>query len=195
MDGFLRVFSYWRLLLDGFLITLKLSLTVIITSTLLGVICGMLFTLKNRGIRGVLRIYVELFRGCPLLMQLFMGYYGLAYLGIQIDIFSAVVLVYTLYGGAYIAEIIRSGIESIPKGQWEAAKCIGLNPVDVLRDVVLPQSFKISLPALIGFHLGLIKDTSIASIIGYSELLREGKTIMNVTGYPFETYILKADNI
>ena len=122
MDGFLRVFSYWRLLLDGFLITLKLSLTVIITSTLLGVICGMLFTLKNRGIRGVLRIYVELFRGCPLLMQLFMGYYGLAYLGIQIDIFSAVVLVYTLYGGAYIAEIIRSGIESIPKGQWEAAK-------------------------------------------------------------------------
>ena len=71
--------------------------------------------------------------------------------------FSAVVLVYTLYGGAYIAEIIRSGIESIPKGQWEAAKCIGLNPVDVLRDVVLPQSFKISLPALIGFHLGLIK--------------------------------------
>ena len=125
MDGFLRVFSYWRLLLDGFLITLKLSLTVIITSTLLGVICGMLFTLKNRGIRGVLRIYVELFRGCPLLMQLFMGYYGLAYLGIQIDIFSAVVLVYTLYGGAYIAEIIRSGIESIPKGQWEAAKCIG----------------------------------------------------------------------
>ena len=176
MDGFLRVFSYWRLLLDGFLITLKLSLTVIITSTLLGVICGMLFTLKNRGIRGVLRIYVELFRGCPLLMQLFMGYYGLAYLGIQIDIFSAVVLVYTLYGGAYIAEIIRSGIESIPKGQWEAAKCIGLNPVDVLRDVVL----------------GLIKDTSIASIIGYSELLREGKTIMNVTGYPFETYILVA---
>ena len=192
MDGFLRVFSYWRLLLDGFLITLKLSLTVIITSTLLGVICGMLFTLKNRGIRGVLRIYVELFRGCPLLMQLFMGYYGLAYLGIQIDIFSAVVLVYTLYGGAYIAEIIRSGIESIPKGQWEAAKCIGLNPVDVLRDVVLPQSFKISLPALIGFHLGLIKDTSIASIIGYSELLREGKTIMNVTGHPFETYILVA---
>ena len=96
MDGFLRVFSYWRLLLDGFLITLKLSLTVIITSTLLGVICGMLFTLKNRGIRSVLRVYVELFRGCPLLMQLFMGYYGLAYLGIQIDIFSAVVLVYTL---------------------------------------------------------------------------------------------------
>ena len=84
--------------LDGFLITLKLSLTVIITSTLLGVICGMLFTLKNRGIRSVLRVYVELFRGCPLLMQLFMGYYGLAYLGIQIDIFSAVVLVYTLYG-------------------------------------------------------------------------------------------------
>lgn len=192
MTGFLRVFSYWRLLLDGLLITLQLSVTVVITSTVLGVIVGMLFTLKNKVVRGVLRVYVELFRGCPLLMQLFMGYYGLAYIGIDINIFTAVVLIYTLYGGAYIAEIVRSGIEAIPKGQWEAARCIGLKPIHVMRDVILPQSFKISLPALIGFHLGMIKDTSIASIIGYSELLREGKTIMNVTGYPFETYILIA---
>lgn len=192
MTGFLKVFSYWRLLVDGLWITIQLSITAIIASTILGLIVGMLFTVKKKPLQLVLRFYVELFRGCPLLMQLFMGYFGLAYIGIRIDIFAAVVLVYTLYGGAYIAEIIRSGIESIPKGQWEAANCLGLKPMDVLKDIILPQSFKISLPALIGFHLGLIKDTSIASIIGYSELLREGKTIMNVTGYPFETYIIVA---
>jgi polar amino acid transport system permease protein len=192
MTGFLKVFTYWRLLVDGLLVTLQLSIVIIITSTILGILVGMLFTIKNKILQAILRFYVELFRGCPILMQLFMGYYGLAYLGIQIEIFTATVLVFTLYGGAYIAEIVRSGIESIPKGQWEAANCIGLSPFSVLKNVILPQSFKISLPPLIGFHLGMIKDTSIASIIGYSELLREGKTIMNVTGFPFQTYIILA---
>lgn len=192
MAGFAKVLTYWRMFLEGFAITLQLSVVVIITSTIVGIICGILFIFKNKVIRAILQVYVQIFRGCPLLMQLFMGYYGLAYLGVNIDIFSAVVLVYTLYGGAYIAEIIRSGIESIPKGQWEAANCIGLSPFRVISDVILPQSFKVSLPAMIGFHLGMIKDTSIASIIGYSELLRQGKTIMNVTVYPFQTYIIVA---
>lgn len=128
MTGFLKVFSYWRLLVNGLWITIQLSLVAIIASTIVGLIAGMLFTVKKKPLQLALRFYVELFRGCPLLMQLFMGYFGLAYIGIRIDIFSAVVLVYTLYGGAYIAEIIRSGIESIPKGQWEAANCLGLKP-------------------------------------------------------------------
>jgi len=192
MDGFSTVFSYWRLLLDGFLITLKLSLIVIATSTVLGILVGNIISSKSRWLRGVMRVYVEIFRGSPLLMQLFMGYFGVAYLGINISLLTATIMVFTLYGGAYIAEIIRSGIQSVPKGQWEAAGCIGLNKVTIMSKVILPQAFKISLPPLIGFYLGMIKDTSIASIIGYSELLREGKTIMNTTGHPFETYIVVA---
>ena len=192
MTGFATVMNYWQLLLSGLIITAKLSVVSVICSTLLGVIVGVLFTFQHKAVRFVLRVYVEIFRGCPVLMQLFMGYFGIAYLGIDIDIFTATAVVFTLYGGAYIAEIVRSGIESIPKGQWEAAECVGLSRLNVLRDVILPQSFKVSLPPLIGFHLGMIKDTSIASIIGYSELLREGKTIMNITGFPFETYLIVA---
>lgn len=192
MTGFSNVLVYWRLLLNGLLITLQLSVTVIVMGTILGVIIGVILTSKSKILKWILTVYVEIFRGCPLLMLLFMGYFGVAYLGINIDIFPATVGVFTLYSSAYIAEIIRSGIESIPKGQWEAANCIGLTPFYMMKDVILPQSFKISLPPLVGFYLGVIKDTSIASIIGYSELLREGKTIMNITVKPFETYIVVA---
>lgn len=190
MKNFLTVLSYWRLLVNGLIITLQLSVIVIALGTILGLLVGVSFTSKSKGLKIISRLYVAIFRGCPLLMQLFMGYFGLAYLGIKMEIFTAVVLVYTLYSGAYIAEIIRSGIESIPKGQWEAGSCISLNSFFLIKDVILPQAFKISFPALIGFYLGLIKDTSVASLVGYSELLREGKTIMSVTSSPFETYLI-----
>ena len=180
-------------LLKGALVSLELTLTVFALSLFFGTIVGFLRYNKHHkaGYR-IATVYVELIRNTPMLVQIFFLYFGLPQFKIYLPALFAGILGLTINNTAYIAEIVRSGIQSIPKGQWEAAKCIGLNPVDVLRDVVLPQSFKISLPALIGFHLGLIKDTSIASIIGYSELLREGKTIMNVTGYPFETYILVA---
>ena len=136
MEGFFKVFSYWRLLLDGFLITLELSIIVIATSTALGLIAGIAISSKNGILRNAVRVYVEIFRGSPLLMQLFMGYFGLAYLGINISLFTATVVVFTLYGGAYIAEIVRSGIQSVPKGQWEAAGCIGLQKVIIVSKIV-----------------------------------------------------------
>ena len=190
--NFDMVLEFWRLLMSGVLNTIKLSIIVILTSTLLGFIVGVLFTSKNKILKAILLFYVELLRGAPLLMLLYMGYFGLSYLGYDIGIWTAVIIVYTLYGGAYIAEIIRSGIESIPKGQWEASRCIGLKNIDIFRYVIIPQTLKISLPPLVGFYLGLIKDTSIAAIIGFSELVREGKTIMNITAKPFETYIIVA---
>lgn len=189
---FSSVFVYKQLLINGMMTTLSLSAQAILGGTILGLIAGMLFTIKNRMMRVFLTAYVEVFRGCPLLMQLFMGYFGLSYLGFGISIQAATVSVFSLYGGAYIAEIMRSGIESIPKGQWEAAECTGLSKIRTLTDVILPQALKVSLPPLVGFYLALIKDTSIASIIGYSELLRESKAIMNITGKPFETYIVVA---
>jgi len=186
------VFVYKQLLINGLITTLSLSAQAILGGTILGLIVGMLLTTKNKVMRIFLIAYVEVFRGCPLLMQLFMGYFGLSYLGFGISIQAATVGVFTLYGGAYIAEIMRSGIESISRGQWEAAECVGLSRIRTLTDVILPQAFKVSLPPLVGFYLGLIKDTSIASIIGYSELLRESKAIMNITGKPFETYVVVA---
>lgn len=189
---FAKVLAYKQLFLDGLWVTLSLSVEAIVGGTVLGLAIGLLFTVKFRPLTWLLNIYVEIFRGCPLLLQLFMGYFGVSYLGYDISIQAATVSVFTLYGGAYIAEIIRSGLEAIPKGQWEAAGCLGLKYYYQLRDVILPQAFKIALPPLVGFYLGLIKDTSIASIIGYTELLRESKSIMNVTARPFETYLVAA---
>jgi len=110
-------------------------------------------------------------------------------MGFQISVFQATLFVFTLYGGAYISEIIRSGIESIPHGQWEAAGSISLSYINIMRYIVLPQAFKISLPPLVGFYIGMIKDTSLAYIIGYVELMKEAKSIIGNTNQPFVIYI------
>jgi polar amino acid transport system permease protein len=158
--------------------------------TLLGIIVGVLLTTKIILIKALFRIYVELFRGCPLLVQLFMVYFGLPHIGLNVDLATATVLVFTLYSGAYVAEIVRQGIESISKGQWEAAQSLGLGYFQIMIRIIFPQTIKIVLAPLIGFYIGMIKDTSLASIIGYSELVKKSQTIMNMTTRPFETYIL-----
>jgi polar amino acid transport system permease protein len=187
---FSAVFANKILLWEGFLLTIKLSIIVIITSTIVGIFAGLLQTSKWWILKYPTKVYIEIFRGSPLLMQLFMIFYGLSYMGISIGTYQAAVLVFTLYGGAYIAEIVRSGIESIPKGQIEAAHSIGLSYRHIMGKVVLPQAFKVSLPPLVGFYLSMIKDTSIASIIGFSELVKEGQAVINKTSHPFEIYIV-----
>ncbi len=185
--------AYTGLFLKAFGMTLRLGLIAVVCGTVLGLLVGIVSTTKSRTLkpfRIVLKIYVELLRGCPLLIQLFMVYFGFPYMGINIDISLTTFLVFTLYSGAYIAEIVRSGIESIPSGQWEAGYCLDLNYGQIMFRIILPQTVKLALASLIGFYIGMIKDTSLASIIGYSELVRNGQSIMNQTGRPFETYIM-----
>lgn len=173
--------------------TLRLGAIAVFFGTVLGLVVGIASTTKNRilkPIRIILKIYVELLRGCPLLIQLFMVYFGFPYMGINIDISLTTFLVFTLYSGAYIAEIVRSGIESISVGQWEAGYSLDLNYMQIMFRIILPQTIKLALSSLVGFYIGMIKDTSLASIIGYSELVRNGQSIMNQTGRPFETYIM-----
>jgi len=186
------VWAYRIVLAKGFLVTVELSIMAIATSTVFGFLTGLILTSKSKGLKAPFKIYVEVFRGSPLLIQLFMIFFGFPYIGIQISLFQTTILVFTLYGGAYIAEIIRSGIESIPKGQFEAAASMGLNYAQTMRTIILPQAMKVSLPPLMGFHIGLIKDTSIASVIGYMEVVKEGKAIINITAKPFDVYIVIA---
>lgn len=181
---------YSGLITKSLFMTLKLSGLAIVFGMILGVIVGVLLTSKVKPIKYILRAYVELFRGAPLLIQLFMVFFGLAYIHINISLSTTVILVFTLYTGAYVAEITRSGIESIPTGQWEAAHSIGLNYFQIMRIVILPQIITIALPSLIGFFIGMTKDTSLASIIGYSELVKNAQTVMTTTSRPFETYIV-----
>jgi len=123
--------------------------------------------------------YIALFQGTPLLMQLFVVYYGLALVGLKLDAWVAVAIGFTLHASAYLGEIWRGSIEAVPRGQVEAAKALSLNYFWRMKDVILPQAFRISLPATIGFLVQLIKGTSLASIVGFTELTRAGSMVSN----------------
>jgi polar amino acid transport system permease protein len=128
--------------------------------------------------------YIALFQGTPLLMQLFVVYYGLALIGLKLDAWVAVAIGFTLHASAYLGEIWRGSIEAVPKGQTEAAKALGLGYLARTRDVVLPQALRISLPATIGFLVQLIKGTSLAAIVGFTELTRAGSIVSNTIFKP-----------
>ena len=132
--------------------------------------------------------YVQLFQGTPLLMQLFLIYFGVALFGINTSAWAAAAIALTLYSSAFLCEIWRGCVEAIPKGQWEAAQSLALNFKEQLRDVVLPQALKIALPPTVGFLVQVIKGTALASVIGFIELTKAGTMITNATFKPFIVY-------
>jgi polar amino acid transport system permease protein len=153
-----------------------------------GIIAGLGVALvRTSGIRPLERVaagYIALFQGTPLLMQLFVVYFGLALIGLKLDAWVAVAIGFTLHASAYLGEIWRGSIEAVPKGQTEAANALSLSYASRMRDVVLPQAFRISLPATVGFLVQLIKGTSLASIVGFTELARAGSMVANQTFKP-----------
>src|ERR1700704_3027305 len=166
-------------LLKGLQWTLALSAIAFVTGTLTGLAIALL---RSSGFRAVERAaagYIALFQGTPLLMQLFVVYYGLALIGLKLDAWVAVAIGFTLHASAYLGEIWRGSIDAVPRGQAEAANALGLGYVARMKDVILPQAFRISLPATIGFLVQLIKGTSLASIVGFTELARAGSMISN----------------
>ena len=123
--------------------------------------------------------YISLFQGTPLLMQLFVVYYGLSLVGLQFEAWQAVAIGFTLNASAFLGDIWRGSIEAVPRGQTEAARALSLGYVSRMKDVILPQALRISLPATIGFLVQLIKGTSLASIVGFTELARAGNIVSN----------------
>ena len=123
--------------------------------------------------------YISIFQGTPLLMQLFVVYYGLALVGFELEAWQAVTVGFTLNASAFLGDIWRGSIDAVPRGQTEAAKALSLGYVSRMKDVVLPQAIRISLPATIGFLVQLIKGTSLASIVGFTELARAGNIVSN----------------
>jgi polar amino acid transport system permease protein len=121
-------------------------------------------------------------------MQLFLAYFGLALLGINVPAWVAAALALTLYTSAYLAEIWRGCVDAIPKGQWEAAQSLALNFGEQLRFIVLPQAVRIALPPTVGFLVQVIKGTALASVIGFIELTKAGTMIANATFKPFAVY-------
>jgi polar amino acid transport system permease protein len=173
--------------------TVVLSLIAFIGGGLGGLIIALARTSTNGLLRGLAAAYIGVMQGTPVLMQLFLAYYGLAVLtGVRIDPWPAVTLAFTLYAAAYLGEIWRGSIEAIPRTQWEAAAALPLAPAAQLRHVILPQAFRIAIPPTVGFLVQLIKGTSVASIIGFVELTRAGQLMVNVTFQPMIVYPLVA---
>ena len=132
--------------------------------------------------------YVELFQGTPLLLQLFLVFFGLPLLGIEVSPLLAAGIALILYAAAFLAEIWRGCVEAIPKGQWEASSALGLSFLSQMRDVILPQALRIAIPPTVGFLVQLLKATALASIVGFNELTRAGSIISNATFRPLVVY-------
>ncbi len=166
-------------LLSGLKWTVALSAVGFAGGGIVGLLVALLRTSGRRVLERATAGYIGLFQGTPLLMQLFVVYYGLSLVGIDLDAWSAVAIGFTLHASAFLGEIWRGSIEAVPKGQSEAARALGIRYRWRMIDVVLPQAFRISLPATVGFLVQLIKGTSLASIVGFTELARAGNIVSN----------------
>jgi len=156
-----------------------------------GVVGGLLLVLRLSGLRAIdylVRGYVQLFQGTPLLLQLFLVYFGLPMIGIDTLPLFAASLCLTLYASAYLTEIWRGSVEAIPRQQWEAAQSLALNFREQLRYIILPQALQVAIAPTVGFLVQAIKNTALASVIGFVELTRSGQIISNATFSPFLVY-------
>lgn len=166
-------------LLRGLQWTIALSAIGFACGTITGLAIALARTSGVRGLERAAAGYIGAFQGTPLLMQLFVVYYGLVLVGVTVDAWAAVAIGFTLHASAYLGEIWRGSIQAVPRGQVEAATALGLGYVSKMKDVVLPQALRISLPATIGFLVQLIKGTSLAAIVGFTELTRAGSIVSN----------------
>ncbi|HIK43521.1 MAG TPA: ABC transporter permease subunit [Leptolyngbyaceae cyanobacterium M65_K2018_010] len=192
----------WGLLFRNLMRGAWVTIMLTFFSFLFGLIGGSLvaFALISpfKPLRWLCRVYVDFFRGTPMLVQLFMIYFGIPALfqGLGFDVsfnrFFAAVLALSLNVAAYLAEILRGGIQSIDRGQWEAAESLAMNPIETMRYVVFPQAFRRILPPLGNEFITLIKDTSLAAVIGFEELFREGQLTVATTYRAFEVYLAVA---
>jgi polar amino acid transport system permease protein len=135
-----------------------------------------------------LHLYVDLFQGTPALMQLFLVFFGLPKLGIDVSPLTAASIALTLYASAFLAEIWRGCVDAVPRGQWDASGALGLSFIMQMRDVILPQALRIAIPPTVGFLTQLVKVTAITSIVGFVELLRSGVIVSNATFQHLLTY-------
>jgi polar amino acid transport system permease protein len=178
------VFNDVLFLLEGLKWTVILSLIAFAGGGVVGLIVALARVSSRRAVRGAMICYIVALQGTPLLLQLFVVYFGLALLNLPISSWVAVAIGLTLNASAFLGDIWRGGIEAVPRGQSQAADALGLRYVSRMRDVILPQAFRIVLPATVGFSVQIIKGTSLAAIIGFTELSRSGQLVANATFRP-----------
>jgi polar amino acid transport system permease protein len=175
-------------MLKASLTTIELALIAIIGGMLLGIIIGIGRSSSNTLLKMSTKIYVEFFRGIPILLQIFIFYYGLKIFDIKLPALLSASIAFIFNVSANIGETLKGIILSIPKNQWESSTSLGFSKFAQLWYIILPQVIRAAIPPTIGIMVGLIKDTSLASIVGFIELTRSGGLIMSVTMDPFIIY-------
>lgn len=179
-------------LLQGAGWTVVLSLIAFIGGGLLGLVVALCRVSPLKAVRVLTAGYVQLIQGTPLLVILFMTFFGLPVLGLKLSPLAAAGVSLTVYVAAYLGEIWRGCIQSVPRAQWEAAECLALTRTQRMRLVVLPQALRIATPPTVGFMVQIIKNTSLASVVGFVELARSGQLINNSVFEPFLVYVVIA---
>ncbi|MCL6638652.1 MAG: amino acid ABC transporter permease [Firmicutes bacterium] len=205
------IVNSFPVILAGALSTLEITLIAVALGCIIGLFGGLARLSKTRIIKLLATCYVDFFRGTPLLVQIYMVYFGLPQLmgsfqsflmdqygmariweSTHIDPFIAAIISTSLNSGAYIAEIFRAGVQSIERGQMEAARSLGMTHVKAMRYVILPQAFKRVIPPLGNEFIAMLKDTSLLSVIGFEEMARKGQLIIAQTYKPFHIWLLVA---
>ena len=184
-------FSIWdilRNLLMALRWTVVLSLIAFVGGGAVGALLLFLRLSGGRAAERLIGFYVQVFQGTPLLMQLFLAYFGIALFGVDVSAWTAASVALTLYTSAFLTEIWRGCVAAIPKGQWEAGSSLALGFGEQLRHVILPQALRIAVAPTVGFLVQVIKGTALASVIGFVELTKAGSMMANVTFRPFVVF-------
>lgn len=184
--------DHWLFLLQGAVWTIVLSLIAFVGGGVAGGVVALARVSPVKAIRWLALGYVQIVQGTPLLVLLFLSYFGLSIFGFSLPGLVAASVSMIIYVSAYLGEIWRGCIESVAKTQWEAAECLALTRAQRLRYVILPQAVRIATPSTVGFMVQIVKNTSLASIVGFVELVRAGQLINNSIFQPFLVYVLIA---
>ena len=191
MGGHLNI-NHLMFLGQGALWTVGLSVIALIGGGIVGFAVALARISPLKSVRIASAVYVQLIQGTPLLVILFLGYFGLAAIGLKVSSLSAAGASLTLYVAAYLGEIWRGCIQSVPKPQWEAAEGLALSRTQRMMKVILPQAIRIATPPTVGFMVQIIKNTSLASVVGFVELMRSGQIVNNSLFEPFAIYAIIA---
>jgi polar amino acid transport system permease protein len=157
-----------------------------------GLVIATLRVARTKTLRALASAYVAVVQGTPLLVQLFLAYFGAAFAGLDVPPLAAAAIAFTLYASAFFGDIWRGAIEGVSRGQWEAAGALGLSRLATLRLVIVPQAIRPAIPPTVGFIVQLVKNTALASIIGFRELTRAGQIVSNVTFQPLAVFLTVA---
>lgn len=179
-------------LLQGAMWTVALSLLAFLFGGIAGLAIALMRTSRLRWLRQLAGLYVQIIQGTPLLIVMFLAYFGLSVMGFNLPAIVAASLSITVYAAAYLGEIWRGCLQAVPRTQWEAADTLGFTRTQLLALVIIPQALRIATPPTVGFMVQIIKNTSIASIVGFAELTYTGKVINNSTFQPFLVYVIVA---